>query len=205
MALDVDLTVTSDAGIWTDGEPLVCCAVVPEAPNTATFSFVSPSGKQFRYEPGQFLTLELPVPGRDIVEDLHNLLLALATADHRRDGQSPAGQHRHALDAGPPQAGDADQSDGTSGHLHPAPRDQEKVSLYLRRVGHHTVVVDDHVPLRPGHRYRHRVRQLCAAPAGHHLPPATGTDGKPGAVDQTVLHCRRRRPLPCLDRASRRG
>lgn len=63
MALDVDLTVTSDAGIWTDGEPLVCCAVVPEAPNTATFSFVSPSGKQFRYEPGQFLTLELPVPG----------------------------------------------------------------------------------------------------------------------------------------------
>jgi ferredoxin-NADP reductase len=63
MALDVDLTVDADAGIWTDGEPLVCCAVVPEAPNTATFSFVSPSGKQFRYEPGQFLTLELPVPG----------------------------------------------------------------------------------------------------------------------------------------------
>jgi ferredoxin-NADP reductase len=63
MALDVDLTVPLDAGNWTDGEPLVCCAVVPEAPNTATFSFVSPSAKQFRYEPGQFLTLELPVPG----------------------------------------------------------------------------------------------------------------------------------------------
>ncbi|WP_102109250.1 2Fe-2S iron-sulfur cluster-binding protein [Kandeliimicrobium roseum] len=41
----------------------MCCAVVPEAPNTATFSFVSPSGRQFRYEPGQFVTLELPVPG----------------------------------------------------------------------------------------------------------------------------------------------
>ena len=63
MALDVDLTVPADAGIWTDAEPLICCAVVPEAPNTATFSVVSPSGRQFRCEPGQFLTLELPVPG----------------------------------------------------------------------------------------------------------------------------------------------
>lgn len=63
MSLDVDLTASGDDGIWTDAESLVCCAVVPEAPNTATFSFVSPSGRQFRYEPGQFLTLELPVPG----------------------------------------------------------------------------------------------------------------------------------------------
>ncbi|MCR9109339.1 hybrid-cluster NAD(P)-dependent oxidoreductase [Marivita sp. XM-24bin2] len=63
MALDVDLTASDDVGIWTDAEPLLCCAVVPEAPNVATFSFVSPSGHQFRYEPGQFLTLELPVPG----------------------------------------------------------------------------------------------------------------------------------------------
>ncbi len=63
MALDLELTSSGDDGIWTDSEPLVCCSVVPEAPNTATFSFVSPSGRQFRYEPGQFLTLELPVPG----------------------------------------------------------------------------------------------------------------------------------------------
>lgn len=63
MGLDMDLTASADDGIWTDAEPLVCCAVVPEAPNTATFSFVSPSGAQFSYDPGQFLTLELPVPG----------------------------------------------------------------------------------------------------------------------------------------------
>ncbi|NSY40804.1 hybrid-cluster NAD(P)-dependent oxidoreductase [Leisingera sp. ANG59] len=63
MALDIDMTTSGEDGIWHDSEPLVCCAVVPEAPNTATFSFVSPSGRQFRYEPGQFLTLELPVPG----------------------------------------------------------------------------------------------------------------------------------------------
>jgi ferredoxin-NADP reductase len=63
VGLHADLTASADAGIWTDAEPLMCCAVVPEAPNVATFSFVSPSGAQFRYEPGQFLTLELPVPG----------------------------------------------------------------------------------------------------------------------------------------------
>lgn len=63
MNLHTELTALADAGIWSDTEQLVCCSVVPEAPNTATFSFVSPSGAQFRYEPGQFMTLELPVPG----------------------------------------------------------------------------------------------------------------------------------------------
>jgi ferredoxin-NADP reductase len=63
MGLHAELTASLDSGIWSDAEPLVCCSVVPEAPNVATFSFVSPSGAQFRYEPGQFLTLELPVPG----------------------------------------------------------------------------------------------------------------------------------------------
>jgi len=51
---------------WTDDEPLECCAIVPEAPDVATISFVSPSGAWFRYQPGQFLTLELPVPGGSI-------------------------------------------------------------------------------------------------------------------------------------------
>lgn len=62
MSLQADLTASLDAGIWNDAEPLVCCAVVPEAPNTASFSFIAPSGAQFRYEPGQFITLELPTP-----------------------------------------------------------------------------------------------------------------------------------------------
>ncbi|AUH32668.1 hybrid-cluster NAD(P)-dependent oxidoreductase [Paracoccus tegillarcae] len=63
MAVQPDLMASSDVAIWTDAEPLTCCAVVPEAPNTVTVSFVTASGAQFRYEPGQFLTLELPVPG----------------------------------------------------------------------------------------------------------------------------------------------
>ncbi|TPE51761.1 hybrid-cluster NAD(P)-dependent oxidoreductase [Amaricoccus solimangrovi] len=52
-----------EPSIWTDAEPLECCAIVPEAPDVATISFVSPSGAWFRYRPGQFVTLELPVPG----------------------------------------------------------------------------------------------------------------------------------------------
>ncbi|KEO53039.1 dioxygenase [Thioclava pacifica DSM 10166] len=63
MSEHVEMSAMDDAGIWTDAEPLECCAVVPEAPNTVTFSFVAPSGAMFRYLPGQFLTLELPVPG----------------------------------------------------------------------------------------------------------------------------------------------
>jgi len=57
------LTARAAGKIWDDNEALECCSVVPEAQNTVTISFVSPSGAQFRYDPGQFVTLELPVPG----------------------------------------------------------------------------------------------------------------------------------------------
>lgn len=63
MTLASEIGMATDVGLWTDDEPLECCSVVPEAPDTATISFVAPSGAQFRYRPGQFLTLELPVPG----------------------------------------------------------------------------------------------------------------------------------------------
>lgn len=58
-----DLIAPRDGDLWDDTEELECCTTVPEAPDTVTFSFVSPSGAMFRFEPGQFLTLELPVPG----------------------------------------------------------------------------------------------------------------------------------------------
>ena len=48
---------------WRDDEMLQCVAVVPEAPGVRTFSFRPPSGATFVYKAGQFLTLELPVPG----------------------------------------------------------------------------------------------------------------------------------------------
>ena len=60
------LATLDDPAIWTDAEPLECCAVVPEAPDVATVSFVAPDGGWFRYRPGQFITLELPVPGGPI-------------------------------------------------------------------------------------------------------------------------------------------
>ncbi len=51
-------------GIWEDGEMLECVSVVPEVANTASFSFRAPSGALFAYDPGQFLTLEIPAPGQ---------------------------------------------------------------------------------------------------------------------------------------------
>lgn len=48
---------------WTDDEPLDCVNYLPETANTGTFTFRPASGALFRFNPGQFLTLELPVAG----------------------------------------------------------------------------------------------------------------------------------------------
>lgn len=58
------MTQSSPAlAFWKDSEPLECVSTLPEAPNTVTFTFQAPSGALFNHKPGQFLTLELPVPG----------------------------------------------------------------------------------------------------------------------------------------------
>lgn len=51
---------------WTDAELLECAMVVPDVADTATFTFRAPSGAWFDYQPGQFLTLDLPVPGGNV-------------------------------------------------------------------------------------------------------------------------------------------
>lgn len=51
---------------WCDAEPLECVMVIPEAPDVKTFSFRPPSGARFSYKAGQFVTLDLPVPGGNI-------------------------------------------------------------------------------------------------------------------------------------------
>ena len=51
---------------WRDSEPLECAMVVPENADTATFTFRAPSGAWFDYQPGQFVTLDLPVPGGNV-------------------------------------------------------------------------------------------------------------------------------------------
>jgi len=51
---------------WNDSVPLECAMVVPENADTATFTFRAPSGAWFDYQPGQFLTLDLPVPSGNV-------------------------------------------------------------------------------------------------------------------------------------------
>ncbi|ATQ55308.1 MULTISPECIES: hybrid-cluster NAD(P)-dependent oxidoreductase [Paracoccus] len=51
---------------WKDDELLECAMVVPETSDTATFTFRAPSGAWFDYQPGQFITLDLPVPGGNV-------------------------------------------------------------------------------------------------------------------------------------------
>lgn len=53
----------SDPQFWTDDEPLECVQVLPELANVATFCFQAPSGRPFKYDAGQFITLELPTAG----------------------------------------------------------------------------------------------------------------------------------------------
>ncbi|MBI1219906.1 MAG: 2Fe-2S iron-sulfur cluster binding domain-containing protein [Rhodobacteraceae bacterium] len=52
-----------DTPIWTDDEDLECVMVVPEAPDVKSFVFRPPSGATFLFRAGQFVTLDLPVPG----------------------------------------------------------------------------------------------------------------------------------------------
>ncbi|WP_343116442.1 hybrid-cluster NAD(P)-dependent oxidoreductase [Ostreiculturibacter nitratireducens] len=52
-----------DTPLWQDSEPLECVMVVPEAPGVKTFVFRPPSGATFLFRAGQFITLELPMPG----------------------------------------------------------------------------------------------------------------------------------------------
>ncbi|KIC44426.1 NADH oxidase [Ruegeria sp. ANG-S4] len=56
--------LSAAATLWQDSETLECVSVVPEVPNTASFTFRAPSGAMFAYHPGQFLTLEIPAPGQ---------------------------------------------------------------------------------------------------------------------------------------------
>ncbi|APZ50720.1 hybrid-cluster NAD(P)-dependent oxidoreductase [Salipiger abyssi] len=56
-------TQATAAGAWTDEEVLECVSILPESPNVVTVCFQAPSGRPFVFQAGQFITLELPVPG----------------------------------------------------------------------------------------------------------------------------------------------
>jgi ferredoxin-NADP reductase len=56
----------NDTPIWADNELLECVMIIPEAPDVVTFSFRPPSGATFVFRAGQFVTLDLPVPGGNV-------------------------------------------------------------------------------------------------------------------------------------------
>lgn len=57
-----------EARPWDDrAQHLELVRVIPEAPDVATFTFRTGEGNWFRYLPGQFITLELPVPGGPVL------------------------------------------------------------------------------------------------------------------------------------------
>lgn len=47
---------------WNDQEELECTMIIPETADCATIAFRAPSGAWFDYQPGQFITLDLPLP-----------------------------------------------------------------------------------------------------------------------------------------------
>ena len=61
-----DLSTKPEQATWNDAELLECVTVIPEMANTASFTFCAPSGALFDFKPGQFLTLEIPIPGGSI-------------------------------------------------------------------------------------------------------------------------------------------
>lgn len=52
---------------WTDAQELVCVMVIPEAPDVKSFCFKTADDSWFRYQPGQFITLALPVGDRPLL------------------------------------------------------------------------------------------------------------------------------------------
>lgn len=52
-----------DTPLWDNSEVLECVMVVPEAPDVKSFVFRPPSGATFLFRAGQFITLDLPLPG----------------------------------------------------------------------------------------------------------------------------------------------
>lgn len=52
---------------WTDAQELECVMIIPEANGVKTFCFKTADDSWFRYLPGQFISLELPMPGGPIL------------------------------------------------------------------------------------------------------------------------------------------
>ncbi len=159
---------------WNDRLHLLeCLSVIEEAPNVKTFTFKSDNHNWFRYEPGQFMTFELPVQPEAVLRT-YTLSSSAVTAIHdRRDGQGAGRQYRHALDAGSPDAGRAAEGLRPARRLLDAQASWRKVSVHLSRVGHHADDVDDPLDARLRAAERYQFRHLRTPSERHHFPQGT--------------------------------
>ena len=164
---------------WSDSEPLECVSRLPEAPNVVTFTFQAPSGALFNYRPGQFVTLELPVPGGPLHRTYTISSIALAADLAHHHGQGAERLARHALDARQPPPRRAAEGDGTGGVLLLRRSSGAEIPVHLGRLRHHADDVDDDAHVRCRARSRHRLHHLRAAPVGDHLPATAGAHGLP--------------------------
>ncbi|NMM42921.1 hybrid-cluster NAD(P)-dependent oxidoreductase [Rhodospirillaceae bacterium KN72] len=57
----------NERAYWKDSQELVCVMIIPEAPDTVTFCFKTADDSWFLYQPGQFISLELPVGPQPIL------------------------------------------------------------------------------------------------------------------------------------------
>ena len=182
--------IQPDASVWTDNELLECCSVVPEAPNTATISFVAPSGASFRYLPGQFVTLELPLP-----HGPEWRTYTLSSSPSRPLGVSitvKAQQNslatRWMLDNLKP--GTQLRAKGPSGSFAISRDAREKYLFISAGSGVTSIRLDDDLSVRSRNRHRRRSRKLRPKTVRAYLSPGARIDGGARAVDQAPLHRR---------------
>lgn len=150
MELQTNFAPLGGPTIWQDDEELECCTIVPEAPNIFTLSFISPSGCWFRYKPGQFLTLELPVPGGALwrtytISSSPSRPLSISVTAKAQDDSIGT---RWVFDNLQP--GTRIRAERAVGHLHPLTPPAQQISFHLSRLGDHALLVDARLPLRPG-------------------------------------------------------
>ncbi|MDN3719035.1 FAD-binding oxidoreductase [Roseibium salinum] len=151
-----------DTPVWNDSETLECVGVLPEAPDVKTFVFRPPSGATFVYRAGQFITLDLPVPGGNVQRTytissspVSNAYLSV-TVRAQQDSIGTRWMLDHLI------PGMRIKAYGPAGLFPFAAQSGRQVSLHLGRLGRHSDDVHGHDPFRAGRgsgHLLHPVRQ----------------------------------------------
>ena len=134
----------SERTIWKDTEMLECVSIIPEMENTASFTFKAPSGALFDFDPGQFMTLEIPVPGGP----LHRTYTISSSPSRPRNvtitakAQADSIGTRWMLDNLRP--GSRIKAIGPAQPVYQCKQFSKEIPLYFCGLRHHPDDVDDH-------------------------------------------------------------